>query len=246
MPKSPDQRDCAFRSFRILRHTYHGVRERSGNSDGHPPHQALEKVLPLAAHQVADQATIQLRHVQTEHRPQHEEDTVAGEQSQLLAPPARDDNPQQAEQIPQELAVDLDLLPRHAAVAHAAGSRPPPQLRLALGSGLLLGDGIPDALDQGQEEGQVHCTGDAGAVLEIEAGQAGGELPDRALGGEQFGLRSHGDGERRARSTMRLYTDGQEERSTRAGGSMASCRRAMGQVRYLMGIMAHGDRGSGM
>lgn len=119
---------------------------------------------------------------------------MTDEQSQLLALPPGYHDPQQSKQISQKLAVDLDLLPGNAAVvvAHATSPRSPPQLRLALRSGLLLRDGIADTLYQGKKQGQVDSAGDAGAVLEIKAGQAGGDLPDRALGREQFGLRSHG------------------------------------------------------
>lgn len=64
--------------------------------------------------------------------------------------------------------------------------------------GFLLGDGVSDSVDQGDEEGQVDGSRYLGAVAEVEVGESGDELFDGFLGGgrgeeEEFGLDSHLD-----------------------------------------------------
>lgn len=190
----PDSTTPASLSFR----THHGICKGSGNGHRHPPHQARQEILALASDQVADQPAIEFGDIQTEHGPQHKKDAVADEQLELLAAPARYHDLQKPKQISQKLAIQLDPLPGRARafVTETAGPRAGPQLLLSLRGGLLLCDGIADAMGERQEEGEVDSARDPGAVLDIEARQVGGDLSDGALRREQLGLRSHGSTQR--------------------------------------------------
>lgn len=59
--------------------------------------------------------------------------------------------------------------------------------------GFLLGDGIADAVDKSDEEGEVECAGDVGAVLQVERYQFLNGFLDTRLGdgGLQLGLDGH-------------------------------------------------------
>ena len=50
-----------------------------------------------------------------------------------------------------------------------------------------------DSLDQGEKEGEVNGSGDSLAVLEVEVCEVRNEVSDRALWGEELGLRRHGE-----------------------------------------------------
>lgn len=119
---------------------------------------------------------------------------MADDQAQLLALPAGYADPQQSQQVLEELAVELDLL---APGCLALAARRLVRLGLApLRGGFLLGDGIADAVDERNEEGEVDCARDARAVGQVERR----EVIDGGLevGGReplsQKGLRQDGHG----------------------------------------------------
>jgi hypothetical protein len=148
--------------------TYHGIRKGSGHSNNHPPGQAFEELPSLAPYEIAHQPSVQLGDVEADQRPQHEEDAVPDQQPQLLALPARYANLQQPQQVLEELAVQLHLLPARRLARRGPRARPPAHFGLPQRRGLLLGYGIADACDQGDEEGEVEGARDACAVLEVQ------------------------------------------------------------------------------
>lgn len=190
----PGQPDLNTTPASLLFRTYHGICKGRGNGYCHPPHETRQEVLTLATDQVADQPAVEFSDIQTEHCPQHEEDAVADEQPKLLAAPAGYHDLQKAKQVSQKLAIQLDPLPGRARafVTESAGPWPGPQLFLSLRGGLLLCDGIANAVGEREEEGEVDSARDAGAVSNIQARQVRDDLSDGALRREQLGLRSHG------------------------------------------------------
>ena len=88
---------------------------------------------------------------------------MADKQPQLFTPPPGYYNSQQPHQIPKELLVDLDpLLARLPRIFLLA------DLRLVQGCLFLLGDGIVDATEEGDEETEVDGARCGGAVAQVE------------------------------------------------------------------------------
>lgn len=201
-------------------HVYHGVCERRRHRDRHPPDQTPQEVPPFPSDQTADELAIQLSHIQANHGPQHQKDAMANQQPKLLALPPRYAYPQQPQQVLEELAIELDLLPARS-FAFALGRR-----RLAvgggtLGRGLLFGNGIADAVDEGDEEGEVDGAGYARAVLEVQAGEVVHDGRGRGAGearprGRELGEDGHGD------------------------GSIAAARSVIGDLGHVLGVWMQG------
>lgn len=76
---------------------------------------------------------------------------MTDQQSHLLTPYPGDHNPQQPQQTLEELPIQLDLLP--PPVRGASGRYI--DLSLSSGCSLLLGDGVADAVDERDKEGEV-------------------------------------------------------------------------------------------
>ena len=119
--------------------------------------------------------TIHLRHLDTNQRPQHEEETMANQQPGLLALPTRNHNPNQSHQRPEELPVQrnplLGLLAAGAILGVGDGALASfALLGLARRGGFLLRDGVAHAVDEGDEEGEPDGAGDARAVGQVELG----------------------------------------------------------------------------
>ena len=102
---------------------------------------------------------------------------MAHQQPRLLAPPPGHQDLQQPQQRPEELPVQLHLLPLLGGAIAALlfgpadrdGAFPRGALRLlALGGGLLLGDGVADAVRERDEESYPDGAGDAGPVGKVE------------------------------------------------------------------------------
>lgn len=77
------------------------------------------------------------------------------QQPKLLTPPPRNTNLQQPNQVFEELAIQLHLLATCSLSLADACPGFTAQLGLPPGSGLLFGDGIADAVYQGDKEGEV-------------------------------------------------------------------------------------------
>lgn len=104
------------------------------------------------------------------------------EKPQLLTPPSGNHNLQKAQQMLEELPVDLhSLLPRLFLLAKRAGAGPAAKLHV-LRRSFLFGDGIVDSFGESGEEGEVHGAGDARSMSEVEGGEAGEDLLDGAVG----------------------------------------------------------------
>lgn len=97
---------------------------------------------------------------------------MADQQPHLLAPHAGDHNLQQSQQALEELPVQLNLLPLPARETDGGSIG----LSLSGGGGLLLGDGVADAVDQCDEEGEVDGARDLGSVLYVGCCGVGEEL----------------------------------------------------------------------
>ena len=95
---------------------------------------------------------------------------MTDDQSELLTAPSRYAYPQQPQQVLEELAVQLDLLPSCSFAFTGTCSR------LALGltsyrGRLLFRNGIADAVHESDEECEVNSSRDARSVLEVESGE---------------------------------------------------------------------------
>lgn len=209
-----------------LQQTYHRVRKSSRNSHHHPPHKPRKEVFPLSPHQAAHQPPIQLRNIQTDERPQHQKDTMTDEQPQLLTPPPRNANLQQPQQILKELPIQLHLLSARRLALRQARPRPLPRLRLPQRRRFLLGDGIPNSTNEGDEESEVDGAGNPRAVLQVAGRELVDDALDSAVGGngvcEELRLRGHGDVELSA---------------AWVGGSQSS-----GALRIVLWWMGRGER----
>lgn len=95
---------------------------------------------------------------------------MANQQPHLLAPHPGNDDPQQPQQALEELSVQLDLLP--LPVRETGGGN----IGLSVSGGLLLRDGVVDAVDQGDEEGEIDGARDFSAVLDVGRRSVGEEL----------------------------------------------------------------------
>ena len=96
---------------------------------------------------------------------------MAKHEPQLPALPPRHHNPQQPQQIAEELSVQLNPLLRSGTCFCLATNNPCGFLArgfLVQRGSFLLGDGAVEAAEEGDEEGQVDCPRDSGAVLEVE------------------------------------------------------------------------------
>ena len=123
---------------------------------------------------------------------------MADEQARLLAAPAGHDDADQAHEGAEELAVEGDLFARRIGPAGVAGLGDGGAARRALGGlagrgGLLLGNGVVDAVDEGDEEGDPDGAGDARAVGDVELDELRDEAADVEVAREgKLGVRSHG------------------------------------------------------
>lgn len=116
---------------------------------------------------------------------------MADQQPRLLAPPARYNNAQQPQQRPEELAVQLDLPPllvlafvRTLLVSgcrRCRAGRRGASLRVPRRRGLLLRDGVSHAVDEGQEQREVHGARDPLPVGQVRLRQLQDYAPDRVL-----------------------------------------------------------------
>ena len=153
-------------------------------------------MLSLASDKTADEFAIQLSNIQTNQRPDDQEEAVAYHESEFLALPSGYHYPQQSPQVPEELAVELDPL---ASCCGGLGRRCAGALESRLGDAdggcFLFGDGIAEAVCESEKEGQVDRSRDLGAVSEVEGRQLGDDLLERLLrdrwGGEEFGWGDH-------------------------------------------------------
>lgn len=115
---------------------------------------------------------------------------MTDQQPQLAAAPPRYANPQQAHQVGEKLAVQLDLLVLSAMGRWARG----PGGALRCGDrGLLLSDGVTDTIDEGKKEGQVDGAGDERTVAEVQGREAADYAFDCLVWREEFGLCGHLD-----------------------------------------------------
>lgn len=96
---------------------------------------------------------------------------MADQQPQFRAPPSRYTDPQQLEQIPKELPVQLYLLPLRRLSISQRRRSPLPRNGLSYCSRLLLGDSRPDAVEERKEEREVDSSRDLGSVLEVEGSE---------------------------------------------------------------------------
>ena len=99
-------------------------------------------------------------------------------QSKLLTLPPRYHNPQQPKQVLEKLSIQLHPLPHRRLPFRRACAGPLSRLRLQYGGGLLLGDGIADAIDEREEECQIDGPRDLGSMSEVEIRQGRYELFD--------------------------------------------------------------------
>lgn len=161
--------------------TYHRIGEGRRDSHRHPPNQPLQELTSFASDQAADQPAIKLGHVQTDHSPQHQKDAVTDDQSELLASPSWDADLEQTQEVLEELAIQLNLL-------SASGftlTGPCPSLALCFApdrSCFLLGDGVADAVYEGDEEREVDGPRYARTILEVQRGKVIDEGLDRSTG----------------------------------------------------------------
>lgn len=117
---------------------------------------------------------------------------MTAQKSRLFALPRGDTYPQQLPQIPKELDIQLCLLLAILLPAETLAA----VLRSACGGGFLLFDSASNTVDQRERERNVDGSGDARAVFDVERGEVGEELLERAVGdghGEWGGLDGHGD-----------------------------------------------------
>ena len=173
--------------------THHGIGKGRGDGDQHPPDYPHQELLSVTLDEGLHNGTVHLGDLQADEGAHDQEKAVTGQETGLGTAPAGDDDAQQLQQGAEELAVQLDLLlGGGVGVGAVAGGGAGLALGgLAGGSGLLLGDGIPDAVDEGDEEGKVDGAGDAGAVRDVELGQMRDGFLDGAIGGQdQFRLRA--------------------------------------------------------
>lgn len=177
----------------------HRIGEGSRHSDNHPPSYPLEELPALAPDKTADEFPIQLSNIQTNQRPNDQEEAVAYHESEFLALPSGYHDSQQSPQVPEELAVELDPLASCCGgLGRGCAGALESRLGDADGGSFLFGDGIAEAVDESEEEGQVDGSGDLGAVGEVEGRQLGDDLLERLFrdrgGREEFGWGDHDGG----------------------------------------------------
>lgn len=113
-------------------------------------------------------------------------------ETEFFGLPAGDDNLEEAQQAAEELPVDFDsfgflvrLCLRQVGMLGSLKSLSRSlTLDLSLSSRrrFLFGDGIMNAVDDGDHEGCVYSAGDLCAVFEVESGQFGEDLFDAPFG----------------------------------------------------------------
>ena len=116
---------------------------------------------------------------------------MTNQQSQLFALPPRYNDPQQLQQVLEELAIQLDAFLGLGSWLCGARRGSLPQLCLSLGRSFLFSDGIVDAVYESDEEGEVDGAGDAGSVAEVGVCEFGDEGSERAFWRKEFGLGRH-------------------------------------------------------
>lgn len=118
-------------------------------------------------------------------------------QPKLFALPARYHNLQQPPQIAKELAIQFHPLSGMLGAFERGGGPLAllADLRLVYRGGFLLGNGIADAVDEGEGKGHVDGTRDLGAMRQIEGCEMryhGSQLGFGRTGGEEeLGLDRH-------------------------------------------------------
>lgn len=175
--------------------TYHTVRECRRYGYCHPPDQSQEELSSFPSDQRTNQSSVQFRNIQTDHRPQHQKHTVSDQEPELLTLPPRYTYFQQPQQVLEELSIQLYLLPPRCftlaccCLIRCFGGTP-------YGSGLLLGNCIPYAVYEGDEESEVDGARYACSVLEVQpcevVNYGFGRRAGEAVGRKRFRKDSHG------------------------------------------------------